>query len=152
MNQMLKKQTYIFQGLSLFVLLIGLFGCEIQEKPKDTSCDLEENPCLTLKNQNLTVQFNTQNLFVENSYVMTIDSNQKITHVKLRGINMNMGEISIPLTLITQKPGAFTYQGRLFLGMCSEPKMKWELELANGNAILGSYGLFSYWSKDYVED
>lgn len=147
MSQMLKKQSYIFQYVSLFLSVIVLVACSGAKEESIKDCKNEPKGCLTFTNEQVKIEFNTDLLLVENFYSMKVTSKLDITRAYLKGVNMDMGILEIPLT----KHSTDSYLAQILLGMCSEPVMKWKLHFEIGNAEPSSVELTSYWSTTYVQ-
>lgn len=147
MGHMLKKQSYIFQYVSLFFWVIVLVGCSGGKEEVLKECKNNSDLCLSMSNEGVKIDFNTDHLVVENFYQMTIQSESNITRAYLKGVNMDMGTIELPL----KKAEENVYSANLMLGMCSEPVMKWQLTLESSNATLSRFELTSYWSKAYIK-
>lgn len=142
--QLFKKPPYVFQILTKVLFLMTLAGCGENTNKQQIDCNITPDSCLTLENDHTKIMFNTPVVVVENTYQISVISNKKIEKLEVTGINMNMG--LIPVFLSEQNiDGKYHYQGQLFLGMCSEPKMQWQLRVVYKNHTPDDFQFTGYW-------
>jgi hypothetical protein len=140
MNKICTKLIQLVTSL-LFITL--LLGCHSEETSRLNTC---EKQCLTMENQNLKVTVNTQYILVEQSYQLSITSDQKISSIFITGINMNMGKLPLIAQQIKQENGQYFYQASFLLGLCSDPQMLWQLTI-NTEHSTNQFEFTSYWKQ-----
>lgn len=76
----------------------------------------------------VSVQFE-QPIEIEEELLLTIalPADVKIQSMWVQGVNMYMGKTAVLVDSSYQQKNNIVHQARLFLGACSEPKMKWQL-------------------------
>ncbi|MFQ3189705.1 MAG: hypothetical protein ACI936_000830 [Paraglaciecola sp.] len=122
----------------VFAVMVGSFlnytDSSDREETKQCNIDLTQE-CVVLDNgQQISVRF-LQKIEVEEELLLTITvpNNTKIEKMWVQGINMYMGKnavLSDSVYVIEEKK---VYNGRLFLGSCSEPLMRWQLVIKTIN-------------------
>ncbi len=141
---MIKKQTQIIQFITSLFIINLLWGCNGENTSTKVTC---HEQCLSMKNQQVEVFFNTQFIIVEKQYQIKITSKQPITSMYIRGTNMNMGTLPLIYELINNDNGNFVYQSSFMLGLCSEPEMQWQLAIETEDSLLNTFDFSSYWKR-----
>ena len=83
------------------------------------------------------------------SLAIKLEQGWQIKHAEVTGISMSMGTIPLLFKTVDGKPGF--YSTEMVLGACSQPKMKWQLQVALHHATQGNKLLllpfYSSWPK-----
>ena len=64
---------------------------------------------------------------------------------------MDMGYVPVLIKPIPNSQNINLYEGQLFLGICSEPVMNWQLKVKHTDNSLSLINMTSYWSKQYID-
>lgn len=149
---MLKKTSFVplFCLISGFLLFIS--ACSDRENTRlMDDCQSNQTNCLTLSSPHAKVFLSSEFIMVERIETITIESNLRLKEAKLIPLNMNMGIIPIPLLKqkeIESNQHTIRTEGQLFLGMCSEPVMNWNLVILFENGEVDSIPINSYWNRE----
>lgn len=105
------------------------------DSSKQCHIDLGQECVLFHNNQEVSVQF-LQAIEVEEELKLKISVPKqfKIVNMWVQGVNMFMGKHSIFTDAVSLELGQRVYSAHLFLGSCSEPKMKWQLIIQTQNS------------------
>ncbi|MEP1446880.1 MAG: hypothetical protein ABJK37_12275 [Paraglaciecola sp.] len=95
---------------------------------KQCNIDLTQECIVLHSNQQISVRF-LQAIEVEEELLLSVSvpSGTNIEQMWVQGINMYMGKTAVLSDSIEMDGESKVYNARLFLGSCSEPKMKWQL-------------------------
>lgn len=122
----------ILVSLLVFSSLVGVFLYFNQALMNNSAnqCVIGESNFCSIKNdkQDLSIRF-LQNIELEEEISLEITINKELTFDKawVQGVNMYMGKT--PIIIESQETQGMykIHTGVLFLGACSEPKMRWQL-------------------------
>ena len=140
---MLKFRSVTTSVFIFCLFLNQLSGCKEKTISTKLSCENDKTQCLKLANSKTEIRFNTPQLFSEQAYDVEVKTDKMINKAYLSGINMKMGRI--PFLMEGTSTG---YNGQIFLGMCSEPIMKWNLTVIYGDETVDVFEVTSYWNKE----
>lgn len=125
-----------FAKILLILLVItagvGLFLNYTDSSPikptKQCNIDLTQECIVFNRGQQISVKFQ-QEIALEEELLLTItvSNGSKIKRMWVQGINMYMGKSAVLTDSVYIQDGKKFYNARLFLGACSEPKMRWQL-------------------------
>lgn len=144
---MFKKYT---KPLIIFILLsftMMLSGCFNDSRPAKISCT---ETCLQLSDNGKSIRFNSEYLFVENSYKFVLETDKEVSKVEIESLNMNMGTIPVILKLETKNENNYIYSGTVFFGMCSEPHMRWQINIDQHTVNAAAIPISVYWNEKYI--
>jgi len=133
--------TPIFLAL-ICLFLTQLSGYNKNTNVKNSTCDINSQPCLKLESARVQITFNSSQLYVEKAYSISVKTEIKIVEMYLSGENMNMGQI--PIVLVKNKEG---YKANLYLGLCNEPIMHWKLNIVYFDNTKEELVVTSYWNE-----
>ena len=134
--------------IAFFILLtLTIFGCQPKKEVSQIDC---QDKCLIYTVPDYTVRFNSTKIMVEKPITLTITANKVISRVYLRGVNMNMGVLNLPFTLLNDKTQSdnklpYIYAADFTLGICSEAEMQWSLIIEPEQGIETELRFTSYW-------
>ncbi|WP_299262395.1 hypothetical protein [uncultured Psychrosphaera sp.] len=152
---MVKKHTTFIQLITSGFVIGLLLACNPEQADNQPTCDTQ---CITMQNLQVKVTLNTDVILVEQQYQMTITAKQPINSMSISGSNMNMGTLPLFLTLTSSNNNTYIYQSAFMLGLCSQPKMTWILnvEMANDTKTtdtaslantITEFDFVSYWQR-----
>lgn len=122
-----------------------LSGCfnekSTQNMTTKTDCTVQGD-CLVFRTTNSIINFETNKLTVESLTSMNINSQKPIEKAWFSAVNMEMGTIPI---ILTQQGASAVYQTQIFFGLCSEPKMQWQLTIKYADSSVEMVTLDVYW-------
>lgn len=145
--------TKILLPLLFFAAIIGFFLNYTDpitvNATKQCDIDLTQQCKLLHDNQQISVRF-LQAIEVEEELLLsiTVPSNTNINQMWVQGVNMYMGKTAVLADSIDQDDETKTYNARLFLGACSEPKMKWQLIIQTIDLVGKEQSWFVNFSTD----
>lgn len=122
----------ILLPLLVFAAAVGVSLNYTDSQPRESTkqCNIElTQECVVFDNyQQISVRF-LQQARVEEELLLTITvpENTHIQKMWVQGINMYMGKSAVLSDSVYVEDGKKVYNARLFLGACSEPKMRWQL-------------------------
>lgn len=132
----IKRLTLLLLILVVIVgLILGYSDLNNSDSAKQCRIDLGQECVLFNNNQEVSVQF-LQAIEVEEELKLqiSIPKHFKIVNMWVQGVNMFMGKHSIFIDAVSLQQDQSVYSAHLFLGSCSEPKMKWQLIIQTQNA------------------
>ena len=111
--------------------LLCLLGCS-EEKPL-----LQQDVLQLHKDNQVSVRLSPANAPVEEVLHWTIELSEgwQIKQAEVTGLSMNMGTIPLLFNAVGEHPGLFGAE--MVLGACSQPRMKWQLQLTLHHATQG---------------
>lgn len=120
----------VFLGLVLNYTLINQ-----GDTSKQCKIDLQQECILSNDDLQVSVQF-LQAIEVEEELKLQIKipEDAKVVQMWVQGVNMYMGKHAVLTDAIFAQNGFKLYQASLFLGACSESKMKWQLIIQTENS------------------
>ena len=122
----------ILLPLLVFAAAVGIYinyiDSPLKKSKKQCNIDLTQECIVNDQGQQISVQF-LQNIEVEEeiSLTVTVPNNTRIKQMWVQGINMYMGKNAVVVDSVYAKDMKKVYNAHLFLGACSEPKMRWQL-------------------------
>lgn len=138
----------LFTRLSLIIILVLLFGCSpqdtsIEEQPTSASCN-NNQPCLY--DNGVKIWLSDATLQPESPFSVHVflPDNLKIEQSKLVGVTMYMGFIPLNFEAFQDH-----YIAHTMVGICSERKMTWQLNLETINSTGESNTLFYQFDVEY---
>lgn len=69
------------------------------------------------------------------NWTVALGDGWQIKSAEVTGLSMNMGTIPLQFKAVPQQPGFFIAE--MVLGACSQPRMKWQLQLSLQHATAG---------------
>lgn len=147
-----KKTSAICFSIIFFLLISLIWGCQPRQRATQTkACLSTTEQCKTITSNSVSIHFDTPNLLVETPVNIFITSKNTIKSIELSALNMNMGQIFIPLTEVKSSEDTKEYSAVLFLGMCSEPVMQWRMHVKFQNGTSEFFDITSYWSLQHIQ-
>lgn len=151
---MLKKQSVIFQTLTIIGFSYILSACSpVENSSKDIQINrcVQQNDCLELRTKNSTLFFKTKHLYVEQLIPLSILTKKPLASLYLDAKNMNMGRIPIIFDKTKSNTNRLETHTEVFLGMCSEPIMLWDVVITFEDGTTETTNVKSYWNQTAVE-
>lgn len=126
------KQT--FPIIVVISILTGVYFLNNQNESKlfDNHCYLESQTCkLRLLDSQVIVHFDRYPIIIEELLALSIvhDNYFVLQNGWVEGTNMFMGKTNLFIGASPRNEKEVTHEAELFIGSCSEPRMRWKLVL-----------------------
>jgi len=144
------------QFIFLFLLLSVLTGLILSytlfntiESAKQCKIDLQQKCVLSSNEQQVSVQF-MQAIELEEALQLRIEvaKDTEIIQMWVQGVNMYMGQHAVLTESVYVENNHKVYDSLLFLGACSETKMRWQLVIQTQKAQQDT----EYWFYNFTTD